>query len=127
MTISFEYDLTYPGPAFPVAKIEILGRADQKVARTAFLDTGADATVIPLSILQEIDARQLDRAFARNMDGSRYEIVLYSVRILIGPYSIYGIEAIANDKTSEIILGRDALNQLIITFNGLAEILDIEQ
>ena len=126
MPISFEYDLTYPGPAFPVAQITIVGRHNQSTRQTALIDTGADATAIPLSILQQIDARRLDRAFARKMDGSRYQTVLYSVTIHIGPYPIYGIEAIANQNTSEIILGRDVLNQLIITLNGLAEIMDIE-
>lgn len=127
MAISFDYDLTYPGPAFPVAQVTLSGRNKQSVTQTALLDTGADATVIPLSFLQQINARRLDRAFARNMDGSRYEIVLYSVKIIIGPYYLYGVEAIANDKTSEIVLGRDALNQLVVTFNGLAEMTEIEQ
>ena len=127
MALSFEYDLTYPGPAFPIAQVTITGRNRLTVTQTAFLDTGADATVIPLSILQQVDARRLDRAFAKNMDGSRYEIMLYAVKVTIGSYPIYGIEAIANDKTSEIILGRDALNQLVVTLNGLAEITEIEQ
>ena len=127
MAISFEYDLAYPGPAFPVAQIAISGRNRRTTVQTAFLDTGADATVIPLTMLQQIDARRLDRAFARNMDGSRYEIVLYSVKIMIGAFSVHGIETIANDKTSEIVLGRDVLNQFAITFNGLAEMTDIEQ
>lgn len=127
MAISFEYDLTYPGPAFPIVQVTVVGRNGITATHTAFLDTGADATVIPLSILRQIDARRLDRAFARNMDGSRYEITLYSVKLTIGSYFIYGIEAIANEKTAEIILGRDALNQLVITLNGLAEITEIEQ
>lgn len=126
MPISFEYDRTYPGPAFPVVEITLSGRNDNSVEATAYLDTGADATVIPLSLLQQIDARRLDSAYARNMDGSRYEIVLYSVSIKVGSYPIYGIEAIANDKTPETILGRDALNQLIVTLNGLAQITEIE-
>ena len=62
MTASFEYDLTYPGPAFPVAKIEITGRNEQTLTQIALLDTGADATVIPVSILRQIDARRLDSA-----------------------------------------------------------------
>lgn len=126
MTISFEYDLTYPGPAFPVAQVTIIGRDGGMVTHRAFLDTGADATVIPISILRQINARRLDQAFARNMDGSRYGITLYSVKLTIGSYPIYGIEAVANTKTSEVILGRDALNQLVVTLNGLAEITDIE-
>lgn len=127
MSTSFEYDLAYPGPAFPVAEITMTGRNDSVITQMALIDTGADATVIPLSVLRQIDARRLDSAFARNMDGSRYEIVLYSVKISVGQYPVYGIEAIANERTSEVVLGRDALNQLILTLNGLAQITDIEQ
>ncbi len=126
MAISFEYDLTYPGPTFPIARVMIAGRNGTTVTHAAFLDTGADATVIPFSILKQVNARRLDRAFARNMDGSRYEIMLYAVKVTIGSYPIDGIEAIANDKTSEIILSRDALNQLVVTLNGLAETTYIE-
>lgn len=60
--VSFEYDLTYSGPAFPIAEITITGHSNISVARTAYLDTGADATVIPLPLLKQIDARRLDRA-----------------------------------------------------------------
>lgn len=127
MAISFEYDLTYAGPAFPIVQVAITGRNDLTVTQTAFLDTGADATVIPISILRQINARRLDQAYARNMDGSRYAITLYSVKLTIGAYPIYGIEAIANEKTVEMVLGRDALNQLVVTLNGLAEMTEIEQ
>ncbi|MEZ4710264.1 MAG: retroviral-like aspartic protease family protein [Caldilineaceae bacterium] len=127
MAISFEYDSTYPVPAFPVAQIEIVGRGGRRITQSAFLDTGADATAIPISMLLQIDARRLDRAFARNMDGSRYEIVLYSVRIMIGSYVMHGVEVIANEKTSEVVVGRDVLNQLIVILNGLAGVSEIEQ
>ena len=74
MALSFEYDLTYPGPAFPIVQVAITGRNDRTVTQTACLDTGADATVIPIAILRQINARRLDQAYARNMDGSRYAI-----------------------------------------------------
>ena len=59
------------------------------------------------------------------MDGTRYVARLYSVVITIGPYKVYGIDAVANESTSEIIVGRDALNQLVVTLDGIAQVTDI--
>ena len=77
---------------------------------TALIDTGADATIIPLELLESINARRVDTKFARNVDGTRYTVRLYSVTIAIRSYTVYGIDAVANEHTPEIILGRDALN-----------------
>jgi len=38
---------------------------------------------------------------------------------------IYGIDAIANEQTEEVIVGRDVLNQLVVTLNGLAQVIEI--
>lgn len=40
MSISFNYDLTYPGPAFPVAKTTITSESGQTTdVQTALIDT----------------------------------------------------------------------------------------
>ncbi|MCB0079660.1 MAG: retroviral-like aspartic protease family protein [Caldilineaceae bacterium] len=127
MSISFDYDLTYPGPAFPIAEISIFSESNlQANALTALVDTGADATLIPLALLESIHARRVDTKFARGINGNRYVVRLYSITITIGPYKVYGIDAVANENTSEIILGRDVLNQLMIRLDGIAQITEIE-
>ena len=67
MSIAFDYDSTYPGPSFPVAEITIVGDARQQVnVQKALIDTGADATIVPLNILESIGARRIDNRVARN-------------------------------------------------------------
>ena len=122
MSISFAYNLTYPGPAFPVAEISIAGATGRWVnALSALIDTGADATMIPLDMLVAIDARRIDTRIMRTVDGSRYRVRLFSVAVIIGPYTVHGIDAVANEATPEIILGRDVLNQLVVTLDGLGQ------
>lgn len=93
--------------------------------QTALIDTGADATLIPLDILKSIEARRVDTKFARNADSTRYAVRLYSVKVTIGPYTVYGLDAVANEKTSEVILGRDALNQLVVKLDGITQLTEI--
>jgi hypothetical protein len=45
---------------------------------------------------------------------------MYLVTLTIGTLTFYGIEAIANNQTDEVIAGRDVLNQVVVTLNGLA-------
>ena len=55
--ITFDYDPTYY-PAAPVVEIEVDGYDDDLGRRTlwAIVDSGADASMIPLSILEAIGA-----------------------------------------------------------------------
>lgn len=128
MSISFGYNLTYPGPAFPVVEIAVAGATGRRVdALSALIDTGADATMIPLDILVAIDARRIDTRIMRTVDGSRYRVRLFSVAVIIGPYTVQGIDAIANETTPEAIVGRDVLNQLVVTLDGLGQTTTIDR
>lgn len=127
MSISFKYDLTYDGPAFPVIEVVISSESDQQSSNvTALIDTGADATIIPLHILESIKARRINTQFVRTVEGTRYSAGLHAVKITIGPYTFFGIDAIGNEHTDEIILGRDVLNQLAMNLNGITKTTSIE-
>ncbi len=126
MSIAFDYDVAYPGPAFPTVEIAITSENNQQIeGLTALIDTGADGTLIPLALLDIIQARRVDTRFARNVDGTRYVVRLYSVSIAIGPYTMYGIDAAANENTAEIILGRDVLNHLLVKLDGIAQVTEV--
>ena len=117
---SFDYDSDYPGPAFPVVELGIKGSNGHREIVTAFVDSGADATLIPPSLLRKVGGRKLDTRWARNISGVRYRVSMYQVTLTIGSLDFYGIEAIANSQTDEVIVGRDVLNQLVVILNGLA-------
>jgi hypothetical protein len=126
MQISFDYDRSY-FPAFPVADITIRStKTNQEISVTGLIDSGADATQIPLSLLQTIEARKLDDRWIRDLSNVRFLAPVYSVQILLGPIVLYGMEVIGRNHTTEVIIGRDVLNQLIITLNGLAYSTDIK-
>lgn len=126
MQVSFDYDNDYPGPAFPIVVFTLIGRETAKEQQmTGYIDSGADGTLIPTHILQQIGARIVDESWARTVSGQRYMVRLYAVNIRIGTYTLHGIDVVANNETKEVIIGRDVLNQLVVTLNGLAQITEI--
>jgi predicted aspartyl protease len=117
MAVSFSYSNGYEPPA-PVVEVTI--RARGEVAVQALLDSGADATMIPSAILQRIGARFARLHKMRGVLGDAVAVELYFVEIQIGSYKIPAIRSIAVDSTTEVIIGRDVLNQLIVTLDGIA-------
>jgi predicted aspartyl protease len=124
---SRDYDFTY-APSAPVAEIEVTSAlSDRAVTVIALLDSGADATMLPFALLQEIQAEEVETRYLRTVTGKRTVVDLYRVAIRIGPYHFGAVRAVATDAPTEIILGRDVLNQLIVTLNGLAAVTEISQ
>lgn len=125
MKVSFEYDRTY-FPAFPGLELTVIStKTSRQQTVWGLIDSGSDATQIPLSLLQAIGARKLDQRWARDLSGIRYHVTMYSVQLVIGPIDLYGVEVIGRKFTDEVLLGRDVLNQLVVTLNGLAYVSEI--
>lgn len=56
----------------------------------------------------------------RGFIGISQRVEIFQVAIRMGDYIIPGIRAVADKHGTETILGRDVLNQLILTLNGPA-------
>jgi predicted aspartyl protease len=107
-------------PAMPVVEITVRratpGELEAPVL--ALVDSGADATMLPVDVLTAVGARHLETRQMRGVTGHLLAVDTYLVTILLGPYIFPGIEAIAMNEGTEAILGRDVLNQLETTFDG---------
>ena len=130
MIYTHDYDTGYAfGPALPIVELTISsidGTHDNEDMR-ALIDSGADATIIPLNILSSIDADKVGRAQMRWGSHHSRSYDVYLVMLRIGPFQIRGVRVLADKFGNEIILGRNALNQLIVTLNGLANVVEISQ
>ncbi|NJN83704.1 MAG: hypothetical protein HC802_16475 [Caldilineaceae bacterium] len=105
-------------PAMPVLDVSISGRSDSVgVTLTAVVDSGADATMIPASILQDVAVRSSETRWLRGVAGGRYRVSLYPVYIVVGDFGAY-IPVVGDPVGNEVILGRDVLNQLRVTLDG---------
>jgi len=125
--ISFDYDKTY-FPSAPVVEIEVDGYNDQLGRQTlwAMVDSGADATMIPIPILNAIGASYKESMWMRGTTGVRIEVDLHLVAIRIGPHLIRGLHVIGIPAMDEAVIGRDVLNELVLTLNGPAQATEIQ-
>lgn len=115
---TYQYDADYD-PAMPVVDIQI-GRAMTGVslALTSLVDSGADATMIPIRYLQQVCARRSRKKWMRGTTGGRILVDLYPISLQIGPLTQAHLEVVGNTQNDEVIVGRDVLNYLTVTLNG---------
>jgi len=125
-----QYDLDYLyGPAMPVVELRVrpIGATGNGIGLQALVDSGADATILPIQVLQDAGVEQIGRARMR-WGGHHSEMYnVYLATIAIGDYTIHGVRVLAAATSNEAILGRDVLNQLIVTLNGLAHVVELSQ
>jgi len=115
-------------PAMPVVEVALLFRGTEEVATQvlAIVDSGADATLLPIESLRTARARYYRTWQLRGITGQAMPVDLYAVTLRLGPHVIHGIKAVAGVKSDEAILGRDVLNQLDLRLIGPAQELWIE-
>lgn len=123
----FEYSRVYD-PVAPIIPIEIhsYDPDHEHTTQTALVDTGADGTMIPTYILHRVGAEFLETRRMRGVTGISQRVRIYLVAIQIGAQLFNGIRAVAMPSGHETILGRDVLNQLVVTLNGLASQTKVE-
>jgi predicted aspartyl protease len=85
---------------------------------SAILDTGSDATLVPLSCLRAIGAEETSPGWMIGITGDRQSVALYFVDIYLGQLAFPGIRVIGDKNAQEIILGRDVLNKLSLFLDG---------
>lgn len=93
----------------------------------AFVDTGADATIVPLGIIRQLRAGVVTFKTVRGYTGGRRSVRTYLVDAEIGGLTLPGIEVVGDDAADQILIGRDALNKLRLLLDGpgqRTEILD---
>lgn len=93
-------------------------------ALVALIDSGADGCIVPARYLKAIDAEHVRKARMRGVAGISYVVDLYVVIVHIGDIEIAARVA-ADANGDELIIGRNVLNQLVVTLNGLAGVTEI--
>lgn len=116
MSTAFSYSGNYAPPA-PVAMVIL--RSQSEISTVALLDSGADGTMIPHALLLRIGSKFARTYKMTGVTGRTERVELYFVEIEIGNLKIPGIKAVSSQFSNEVILGRDVLNHLIVTLNGI--------
>ncbi len=130
MIYTHEYDTEYAsGPPLPIVDVTILSIDNNHGSgeARALIDSGADTTIVPLNILNNVGAEKVGRAQMRWGPHHSRVYDVYLIMLKVGPFQIHGVRVLADKSGNEIILGRNALNQMIVTLNGLANVVEISQ
>lgn len=123
---TYDYDFSF-SPSMPVIDVALMPieRNRAPVQLTAMIDSGADGTLIPLSHLRAIKAHRAGQVILRSVTGAPTIVDVYEVALQVGPHLFSYVRAAADKHNTLIVLGRDILNHLVITLNGLASATEI--
>ncbi|MDJ0615613.1 MAG: hypothetical protein QNJ63_02505 [Calothrix sp. MO_192.B10] len=124
----FEGKYTELPNASPIPLIQLQIRQSESIpsiASQGILDTGADCTMVPFSIISQLQAVKLIRgrntSVIYGVGKRKIQVVPYRVEISFNHHEFIRIKVYAcpdNDTDGLIILGRNFLNRYCITFNG---------
>lgn len=120
-----DYDSSY-NPAMPVLEIRI-GRSasDLPITLTAVLDTGADGTIIPIQYLRRLRIRRRRLKWLLSVTGERYQVGVFPIAVQIGNARPLYLDVVSSEQVDEIIVGRDVLNQYIITLDAFGGVVEV--
>jgi predicted aspartyl protease len=120
--MSYPY-LTNYYPPIPALEIRI-GYPTEALATgplEAIVDTGADGTLIPQALLDDIGAPLVDEVRMRSQWGESRSATLFAVDVGIGDLLLPDVEVVGDEAGEEIILGRNVLNRLKLLLDGPRE------
>jgi predicted aspartyl protease len=114
-------------PAAPVVEIRLgaPGMEPSSDFIEAFVDTGADATLVPMTHLRNIAAKKVDQAVLRSQWGERRAVALYAVALKINQYQFAAVRVVGDELGDEVIMGRNLLNRLRLLLDGPAGMVEV--
>lgn len=127
LNFSHDYNPSYH-PSAPFLPIAIDGYdvTMPPVIVSAFVDSGADGTMLPLDVLRAVGAEYADTIRLHGTAGGVQRLDRYTVRIQIESEIVHAISAVATAEGSEPLIGRDVLNHLTVTLNGPASVTEVQ-
>jgi predicted aspartyl protease len=120
------FDRRYSPPA-PHLEIRLAAPDEAFAERflNALVDTGADATIVPVRHIEPLGLQVDNRKVLRSPWGERRLVNVYLLDVGIDDIRLPLIEIVADDRGSEVILGRSVLNRLVMVLDGPKQILEL--
>ncbi len=113
-----------PAPFVHVSIRRPLEGSDE-VTVPAQIDTGADLSVIPGRLVEELHLVPLDSVSALGFGGHLLSLSTYLVELQIRETAPVTVKVIASPDEPYVLLGRDILNQFSILLDGPKLVLEL--
>lgn len=107
-------------PPIPILRIW-LGYPEESLSLGplhAIIDSGADATILPRSLVDQLEAPFIDDAWMSSQWGEWFAVRTFTVDIGFGDFRLPAVRVVADERSNEVILGRNVLNRLRLLLNG---------
>ena len=119
---NYSNNVSPPGPLIPITIVHPVNNS-QTESTIAFVDSGADDTIIPRSIAQNLQLIPNDTKPISDFQGNFLENApIYDLHIQFGNFD-FRIDVVGME--SEAIIGRNILNQLTTILNGRQQVLEL--
>ena len=120
----FRYNTAIQPPAAFVQVTLLDPITGLSVQKPGKLDTGASITVLPESVVTTLRLKAVSEGFVTGFDGKGSLRPLYYIAMEVAGYDIPIVE-VASAERSDVLLGRNVLNQFILTLDGKALTFDL--
>ena len=117
MGCSYDASFTPPFPMLRVGLRAVDGDASLLLL-PALIDSGADGTLIPLDLLQSVQASEIYAARLRSHWGEARLVKVYLVDLEIDGHLLPSVDVVADERGTVILLGRNILNKLVLLLDG---------
>lgn len=116
--VRYNYNQQVQPPApFIYVTVSVPGQAARSVRIPALIDSGADMTVIPPRLLTDLRLIRFSEVGIGGFRSAARPLDTFLVTLQIHDWMIEAVEVISGDD-SYGILGRDVLNQFLLTLDG---------
>lgn len=107
-------------PAMPVLRVQLAPPTEvaSQAPLIAVIDTGADATLFPQELLDDIGAPLVTKARIRSHWGERRSVDIFAVDLILAGLCLPSVEVIGDVQGQEVVLGRNVLNKLRLLLDG---------
>lgn len=123
MTTPFSHAVFPPIPALEIRLANPAGKYRSGYLH-AFLDTGADTTVAPIELLDQLGIRPSRWDVVYGLWGGQEQVPIFTVDIEVGSAKFLSVDVIGHYE-DYILIGRNLSNQLRLLLDGPAETVEL--
>lgn len=111
-------------PPMPILEVWLSAPAEEAWHGpfSAIIDTGADFTIVPLSLLQPFNPPIVRPATLSSQWQEVHPVYIYEIDLRLSDFTLPGIEIAGDPYGDVVLLGRNVLNRLDLRLQGPAQV-----